>query len=464
MGDYVAPPMGLAHLASVIEKEGHEPHLVDCNGSNISWAKVPEIIRRIHPQVVGATAFSPFFYDGLRAIEIAKGIDPRIISVLGGPHVTFTCQESLDKHLLLDLIVRGEGEKTMIELLHCLEDKGDLAEVKGIAFRRDGKIVLSPPQSPVDVNRLPLPAYHFLPMENYRFPVFGRFSTLLTSRGCSYRCSFCSEWDFWGGGWRPRDVVSVVDEMELLHHRYRIESFWLGDDCFNIDGERIERLCQEIISRRLEVTWFYQGRADLVVKHKKLLPLMRRAGNLMVQIGVEASTDKELSAMNKKLTVDEIREAVRLLKKNRIISQGLIIIGHREDSTRTMLHKIRFMKWLDPDFPIFTILTPFPGSPLYQQAKEKGWIETNNFNHYDMSHCTMPTRHLTPPLVNYWLYRCYQSFYLDVVKLLKGLFSLTPWKRRIWRHMLSYIMKQVYWAKVVPLRANISLHLKNLLP
>ena len=464
MGDYVAPPMGLAHLASVIEEEGHELRLVDCNGSNISWAEVPDIISRIRPQVIGATAFSPFFYDALRVIEIAKRVDSGVTSVLGGPHVTFTCQETLNKYPLLDLIVRGEGEKTIVELLRCLEEKGDLAEVRGIAFGRNKKVIQSPPQSPVDVNQLPLPAYHLLPMGSYRFPVFGRFSTLLTSRGCPYRCSFCSEWDFWGGGWRPREVVSVVDEMELLHRRYGMESFWLGDDCFNIDGERMERLCQEIISRQLSVSWFYQGRADLVIRHQKLLPLMRRAGNLMAQIGVEASTDRELSALNKRLTIEQVREAVRLLKKNHIISQGLIIIGNREDSPGTILHKTRFMKWLDPDFPIFTFLTPFPGSPLYQQAREEGWIETNNFAHYDMSHCIMPTRYLSRPLLSYWYYRCYQSFYLDVVKLLKGFCSLNQWKRRIWRHMLVYIIKEVYRAKVLPLWSKISLHLKNLLP
>lgn len=443
MGDYKAPPLGLAQLAAVLDEEGIPVKIVDCNAQGIRWSALREVIAESSPNLIGATALTPSFYDALEVLRIAKKESQKIITVLGGPHVTFTPEETLHNHPEVDFIVRGEGERTLVDLVCCLERGENPLAVKGIAFRNAKGISITPDQSLVDVDTLPLPAYHLLPMERYRFTILDKYSTILSSRGCPFRCTFCSEWRFWGGCWRPRDPKRVVDEIELLNKEYDRDSFWFGDDCFNLSAEHVKGICDEITRRELNILWFYQGRADSVLQQRELLPQMRACGNLMVQIGIESSTDRELRQFKKKLKTDQVKEAVELLRMNDIVSQGLIIVGTREDTADSIIHKLRYMKWLDPDFPIFTTLTPFPGSDTFEEAKALGWIKTYDYSLYDMSHVIMPTEHLSRDQISSLLFWCFSSYYTDPIKIAKGLLSGNNWKRGVWWHMLKYTVKQI---------------------
>ena len=196
MGSCVSPPLGLAQLAAVLEKEGIEVDIVDCNASEIGWPSLAETIEHSQPSIIGATATTPFFFEALHVMEIAKKVSPDIVTLLGGPHVTFTAEESLFQHPEVDVIVMGEGEQPLLALIRCFKNGDNLSQVKGIAFRDGQEVVLTPSQPLVDVDKLPLPAYHFLPMEKYYFTIFGRFATILSSRGCPHKCTFCSEWRF----------------------------------------------------------------------------------------------------------------------------------------------------------------------------------------------------------------------------------------------------------------------------
>ena len=197
------------------------------------------------------------------------------------------------------------------------------------------------------------------------------------------------------------------------------------------------------MTRKLDISWYYQGRADLVIKHKDLLPQMRQSGNLMAQIGVESSTNKELEEFNKNLTMEQIKEAIDLLQKHDIVAQGLQIIGTRRENADSIAHKLRCMKWLDPAFPIFTMFTPFPGSDVYEEAKANGWLETLDYSLYDMSYAIMPTEYLSREQLMSLFHWCFSSYYLDPIKIIKGLASRNSWKRRIWQHMLRYTAKQM---------------------
>ena len=386
---------------------------------------------------------TPFFSQAARVMSLAKAIDPRVVTVLGGPHVTFLSQETLLNNPEVDFVVRGEGERTLVNLIRCLEEDDDLSGVEGIAFRQGERVVQTLLPPPLDLDTLPLPAYHLVPTERYHFEFLGKFATPEASRGCPHRCTFCSEWRFWGGGWRPRNPEMVVEELELLHRRYGRESFWFGDDCFNVDGNHMRAICEGILERGLRISWFYQGRADLLIKYAHLLPLMRESGNLMTQLGIEASTDSELDSLHKRLTVEQVETAVRLLKENDIVCQGLLITGTRTDDGRSIVHKLRFAKWLDVDFPVFTIYTPFPGSDVYEEAKREGLLEGLEYSDYDMSHALLPTEHLSREESLSWNHWCFANYYLDPIKVVKGLFSRNSWKRRIWQHMLKYTGKQI---------------------
>jgi anaerobic magnesium-protoporphyrin IX monomethyl ester cyclase len=439
----VPVPLGLAQVAAVLEENNIEVKILDCTALKVDQHALEQAIRREQPDMVGATALTPFFYDAVQVAEIAKGVDPRIVTVLGGPHVTSLPEETLNEHTAVDIVARGEGERTLVDLVRCLEDGKQLSQVKGIGFRSNGEIILTEPQALVDVDELPLPAYHLLPMDKYYFVVLGRFATVIASRGCPHRCTFCSEWRFWGGRQRQRDPKKIGDELELLVRKYDMESIWFGDDCFNVSAELMRGICDEIKARNLPFSWFYQGRADLVVEHRDLLPLMSETGCRMVQIGIETSTEQELTLLNKKLSLGKIAEAVGLLKEHDIIAQGLIIVGTRDDSADSIIHKVRYMQRLDVDFPIFTMFTPFPGSDIYQEAKENNWLEVQDYALYDMANVIMPTEHLTRKQLAASYRWCYSTYYTNLVKVWKGLFSRNDWKRRIWWHMIKFALKQM---------------------
>ncbi|MGA8849565.1 MAG: radical SAM protein [Dehalococcoidia bacterium] len=436
-------PLGLVQLAAVLEQQKIDVKIIDCTALNMGRQALTEAIRQEQPDIVGATALTSFLYKAVEVAEVAKDVDHRIITVLGGPHVTYLPEETLKENAAIDIVACGEGERVMTDLVRCIERGGQLSQVKGIGFRSNGNVILTEPQPLVDVNELPLPAYHLLPMQKYYFALMGRFATVIASRGCPHRCTFCSEWRFWGSRWRQRDPKKIGDELELLVRRYRVESIWFGDDCFNVSAEMIRGICDEIKTRNLSFNWFYQGRADLLVEHRDLLPLMKETGNRMVQIGIEASTDRELEELNKHQSLDKVAEAVKLLRDHDIVAQGLMIVGTRNDSADSIIQKVRYMQRLDVDFPIFTMFTPFPGTDVYNEAKANNWLETEDYSLYDMSNAIMPTKHLTREQLMASYRWCYAAYYMNIWKLIKGLLSKNDWKRKIWRHMLKFSLKQM---------------------
>jgi anaerobic magnesium-protoporphyrin IX monomethyl ester cyclase len=436
-------PLGLVQLAAVLEEQKIDVKIIDCTALNMGRRALSEAIQEEQPDIVGTTALTSFLYKAVEVAKVAKNVDPRIITVLGGPHATYLPEETLRKNAAIDIVACGEGERVITDLVSCIERGGQLSQVKGIGFRSDGSVILTEPQPLVDLDELPLPAYHLLPMQKYYFAILGRFATVIASRGCPHRCTFCSEWRFWGGRWRQRDPKKIGDELELLVRKYKIESIWFGDDCFNVSAEMIRGICDEIKTRNLSFNWFYQGRADLLVEHRDLLPVMRETGNRMAQIGIEAATERELEEMNKNLSLDKVAEAIKLLRDHDIVAQGLIIVGTRSDSADSIIQKVRYMQRLDVDFPIFTMFTPFPGSDVYNKAKVNNWLEIEDYSLYDMSNAIMPTKHLTREQLMASYRWCYASYYMNIWKLAKGLLSRNDWKRKIWRHMLKFSLKQM---------------------
>lgn len=451
MGDFIAPPLGLAQLAAVLEADRVPVEIVDCNASRLTWDDLEQAIADTQPTLVGASAMTTFLPTAGRVMQMAKGIDQDIVTMVGGPHVTFMTEETLNTHPEIDIVGLGEGERVIQGLVQALDAGSDLTQVPGIGFRKNGQLVQTPLPDPVDLDELPLPAYHLLPMQAYYFIVFEKFCTVLASRGCPYNCVFCAERGFWGPGWRPRDPELVGDELELLYRKHGRESIWFGDDCFNVDGEHMAQICEEILRRDLKLNWYYQGRADLLIKHQEHLPLMRRAGNLMAQIGIEADSDQELRDMRKSLTGEQVKEAIDLLRENDIVCQGMMILGTRQDDANSMLRKMEYLKWLDVDFPVFTIYTPFPGTEAYEEAKAEGWLETDDYALYDMAYPIISTEHLTRKQVIGLYNRSFASFYTDPAMMARGFLSTMRWKRVIWRYMLAFAAKlylRRYWQVV----------------
>lgn len=446
MGEYLPPPMGILQLAAFLEskRKDWEIEVVDCQAENLSWGQLQSRIESFYPDVVVTSALATCnTYTILRTVGLVKEIDPKIITVVGGQHFTALAQESLESYSEIDYIVRGEGEITLWELMRCIEKSQVPFRVQGISYHGNGGVLHNPPRPLIEnLDDLPFPGYHFIEdhIKLYHFKMMAHtgsgYALVEASRGCQYKCSFCSQWSFWGKSWRAKSPGRIAAEMEWLYNDYGISFQWLTDDNLGL-GNRISSLCDEIIKLDVgdDLSWFVQARSDDIVRNQKILSKMRKAGNYWVMAGLERHDQDVLEGFNKKIKAEDSKKSMDLLKKADIFAQATLIIGDRSDSHQSLEGLRNFVNYVDPDLAIFMILTPFPGTPLYNTAHRKGWIEDYNWSNYDMSHAVMPTEFLTRQEVQEELFISYKSYYGSISRRISGLFSKNSFKRKTYRYM-----------------------------
>jgi anaerobic magnesium-protoporphyrin IX monomethyl ester cyclase len=447
MGEYLPPPYGLIQLAAYLEIEikDVEIEILDCTAQQLGWKDMEKHVEQFNPDVVAASAFAACnTYSVVRSLEIAKNVNPDILTVTGGQYFTVTAKESLVVYPEIDAIVRGEGEETFTELVKNSHKKANFAKIKGLSFKKDGKVVHNPARPLIpDLNTLPYPGYHFVKdlVHKYHFAAMAGYKApyalIEGARGCSHNCTFCTQWRHWGGVWRAKSSERIADEIEFCYNNYGSRFIWLTDDDFG-PGNRARELANEILKRKTkDLMLFIQWRCDDVIKNEDILPLLRRAGLYWVMVGVESSKESTLESYRKGIKADDAGKAVGLLKKNGIFAHAMFVIGNRKDSAESIAMVREFANDLDPDFAIFTALTPFPGTEIYEEAKKGGWIEDFNLSHYDMAHAIMPTETLSRAEVQEELYICYRDFYGSWKRRLGGLFASNKLKRRLYRHMMG---------------------------
>ncbi|MCX8182759.1 MAG: B12-binding domain-containing radical SAM protein [Candidatus Methanomethyliaceae archaeon] len=454
MGDYLSPPLGILQLAAYLERkvEGLEVDVLDCNAQQIDWKGVEKSVASFNPDIVASSALATCnAYTVVRTLETAKRVNPNILTVAGGQHFTATAQESLETYPEIDVIVRGEGEETLAEVVRCASNYTQeicemtkrFAQIRGISFRHEGRIFHNPPRPLIkNLEDLPYPGYHLVKdhMKKYHFAAMAGkgvpHALIEGSRGCFHSCTFCSQWSHWQGTFRAKSPKRIADEMEFCYNEFGSRFIWLTDDNF-VFGRRAEELAEEIMKRGLsdELMWFTQARCDELVKNEGLLPKLRRSGLRWVLIGAESSRQSVLEAFKKGIKLQDIVGAVRALKKSDIFAHTMFIIGEREDTAESIAHLRGFVNELDPDMAIFGILTPFPGTELFKEAKRNGWIEDYNWSHYDMIHAIMPTKTLSRRQLQEELYLCYRDFFGSWDRRLHGLFSTNEMVRRIYWYM-----------------------------
>jgi len=446
MGEYMPPPLGILQLAAYLEfqNETWDIEVLDCQAEDFGWKKLEKYLEQAEPDVVVLSALATCnTFTILRTLGIAKKVQPMVKTVVGGQHFTALASESLKTYNEIDFVVRGEGEITLYELVKNLDEDRLPVDVKGLSWRNDDKIIHNPPRPLINnLDDLPLPGYHFVSqhMNKYHFKMMSHtgagYALVEASRGCAYQCTFCSQWKHWGGKWRPKSPGRIADEMEQLYTEYGISFLWLTDDNLGL-GKRTSQLCDELISRGLsdDLTWFMQARSDDIIRNQEKLPKMRKAGNYWIMAGLERHDDQALQNYNKGIKSSDSKLSMDLLKKNDIFSQATLITGDRKDSHESIQGLRDFVNHVDPDIAIFMILTPFPGTELYETARGEGWLEDDNWANYDMVHAVMPTEYLSRAEVQEELYQCYQSFYGSMGRRFRGIFSRNKFKRQTYRYM-----------------------------
>ena len=448
MGEYLPPPYGIIQLGAYLEKhmDNVEIQVLDCNAEKVDWKAMEQRIASLKPDVVACASLATCnTYAVVKTLETAKRMAPGTLTITGGQHFTATAQDSLQQYPEIDVIVKGEGEQTLTELVRVYQSKGDFGNIRGISYKQNDRVIHNDQRPQMEkLEDLPFPGYHLVKsnMHKYHFRIMGGknspYALIEGARGCNHQCTFCTQWRHWQACWRVKTPKRIADEMAYCNKEFGSKFIWLTDDNFGF-GQRPTEIAEEIISRHLpeEVNWFVQARCDDIIRNKDILPILRRSGLNWVLLGVENSDPQTLDGFKKGITPGDAKEAVRLLKENGIFAHAMLIIGNRKD-THQSIRKIReFANDLDPDFVMFGVLTPFPGTDVYMEAQQNGWIEDRNWSHYDMIHAIMPTETLSTREVQEELYGCYRNFYGSWSRRFGGLFGKNKLKREVFWHMAS---------------------------
>jgi len=405
-----ALPLGLAYLASVLEVEGQRVKIIDCPTLNYDMRSLEKEVKGFKPDVVGITSTTSTIYDAYKVAELIKEINSKAKVVIGGPHVSFTAKETLKECPFIDIVVRGEGEITTKELMLHLEKGLSLEEVKGISFRKNGKIVETEDRPFIkNLDKLPFPAYHLLPMDKYKVGKH-RFANTITSRGCPFSCIFCSSSELCGRVWRARSPENVVEELKVLKSEYDVSEIEFLDDTFTLNSRRVEKICDLMIKENLNLSWSASSRVNTITQ--RLADIMKKAGCHTIYLGIESGSQKILDLIQKGISVIQAEKAVQIVKRADINALGSFIIGVPGETAKSIKKTIRFAKRLNLNFVQFSICTPYPGTRLYKIAKEKGLILTQDWSKYTILDPVMKTPGILGKELKKWLMRAYLSFYL----------------------------------------------------
>jgi len=415
----VSPPLGLAYLASVARNEGFNVKIIDSLAENLSFNELEKKIKEYDPDVVGITSTTTSIPDAYKVAEISKRINPNVITVIGGPHVTFVPELTLKESPYIDIVVRGEGEEIFKQLLHNLDKGKKLSNIRGITYRENNRIRSNPPMPLIkDIDNIPIPAFDLLPMEKYQFGK-KRFGVIITSRGCPFQCIFCSSSLQFGKKWRAHSVERVIEELKILHDEFKIREIEFLDDTFTLSKKRAQEICKAIIQEGLDISWSASSRVDTFDLDTAVY--MKKAGAHTIYFGIESGSEKTLKFIKKGITLTQAIDAVKIAKKAKLRTLGSFIIGFPYEKEEDMRKTIRFAKFLDVDFAQFTVATPYPGTELWNIAVTKNLLLTKNWRNYTTTKVVMKNMYVPPNRIQYLLEWAYFSFYLSPKRVIKDI-------------------------------------------
>ncbi|MDO9516198.1 MAG: radical SAM protein [Syntrophales bacterium] len=387
-----APPLGVSYVAAAFEAAGCRVRIIDYIVSRYTPEKLKRELDAFEPDVVGSTSVTMNFPMAADIIRTAKRHRPSILTIMGGPHVSFDAARTLQTYPEIDLLVLGEGEETIMELVPGLTDRSKWPGIKGIAFTRDGTIVVTEPRELTDdLDSIPLPARHLLPLSRYRalgFPV-----SIITSRGCPNACIFCLGRRMVGKKVRYRKVEHVMDEIEQILS-YGISRINVADDLFTSNKARVREVCAQILARGLAFKWSAFARVNTV--DREILELMRDTGCDAISFGIESGNPEMLRRVKKGITLDQARNAVRLCKEVGILAHASFMVGLPGESPESLRDTREFSKSLGIVYG-YHFLSPFPGTDV--REKIEGYdleILTDDWTRYDANSAIVRTSKLSP--------------------------------------------------------------------
>lgn len=391
----VFPPLDFAYAAAVLEKNGYEFELIDAPALNLNVHRLLERVSIDEPTLTIINTSAISLTTDLKVASLIKERSPDSLICVTGSLPSVIPEVALSKKAI-DIVIRGEIEFTIVELLKAL-DGGQLQDVHAIAYKKDGVIVKNP-NEPFNLNLddLPFPAYHHLPVDRYYYSLLPKrpFVTMLTSRGCPFGCMYCPYPIGFGNVWRKRSPVNVLNEIQYLVDKFGVKSILFNDQVFTYDMKRAEEICRGIVDRGIDVKWRCETRVDRL--SEKLMRKMREAGCVGLHLGIESGDPKILSRVAKRgLNIDMIKKIFAMARDIGIETSAFFIIGLPGETKRSIWKSYKLAREINPDIVQFTMITPYPGTKLYNMAKEKGWILTEDWTRYNLLNVVMRTDELS---------------------------------------------------------------------
>ena len=397
------PPLGLLYVAASLERAGHRVVVRDLAAEGV---EVTDADFR-GADCVGISSDTTRIERTMALARRAAGFARPVI--LGGPHPQFMPEDILASGWVA-AIVKGEGETVVPELLAALEAGEERSRVRGIIFRDGGQVVGTPDADPVDVETLPLPARHLVDLHRYRASMAGRpITPLVTSRGCPGACHFCSSSSFFGRGWRSRSPEAVLAELDEVHNRYGFRAVAFMDDNFTLAPARVERIADGIMERGYDLKWWNFSRVDTIVRNPAMVAKMADAGSTTVYLGIESGSSDTLNSLGKNTDSADVDRAVEILRRNNIESYGSYIIGNLNEDAHDVEQTIDLAIRLNTNIAQFSILTPYPGTGLYEQIK--GRIFCRRWKFYDGLHLVFRHPRINRHHLQYLLIKAFVRFY-----------------------------------------------------
>ncbi len=472
--DNFLPPQNLLCLAAYLEANGEEVKVIDCDINKWGWKSTKRAIETINPTIVGVGEPITWADEGMRVLQIAKEINKDILTVAGGPHYFNIPDLYLYDGTPLDIIVYGEGEQTLLELQrkHQKSDfKEKLKEIKGIIFRKNGNLITAPPRPLIEnLDELPFPAYHLVPMNRYerKNSLWKGGSTIYHSRGCISECAFCSCWLTFSKmtlengrllkqcHYRTKSVDRTLEEIKLLEDAYKKDLMIFVDDTWNVNKKWNEEFADKKIQWGLKSKWFAFMRTDFIIRDyiAGIFEKLVNSGLVHTIIGVERATTEDVVSLNKKgYTSNKSYLAFRILQLYpQVFRQGTFVNGIWEDDKKSILAQATYARKIGVDYPSFHCITPHPGSALWEEAEREGRIELYDFSKYSWFTPIMPTKYLTTEDVAKYTMFTNIKFVRNPEWLFKGLFS----RHKIRRWNYWWFVKQIIVSTLLALKERIN--------
>jgi len=440
----IAPNMGLVFIAAVLEKEGITVEVIDSVADSLSIDQIIDKIRLSKPDIIASGGQTPVSVNSLKIFrKTKKEISSEIVTLAGGPHFTFTAEESLEKCPELDIVVRGEAEYTVLEVCQKLQNREPLDQVKGITYRNSHNEIIknSDREQIADIDELPFPAWHLFPYKKYHWTGINMLGTT-TSRGCTFNCRHCITWKMHKGK-RLRNPKKIVEEMVWVKRKFKVDTFFLQDDSTFTSRHHLESFLEEMEKCREKIFWYYETREDVLLKYEDLWKRMKDNGLFKIVIGLETPNNDLRAFYGKsKLNKKEVEKMLYHFEHELDILVAIyLLIGAPEETRESMLATLDYAKYLYPKYCSFIIgvpVVPFPGTDLFIEMNEKNLINTYDWGVYGFGQPIIKTK---VPIDE--VHKLYKKFWVSVYSRpiacytwIKSLFSKNRFRRAIGKNFL----------------------------